>query len=203
MVTALPRQKYSLEEYFELEKNSEEKLEFWEGNVWSMSGASPVHERIVVNTGGHLRELLRGRKCSVFGSNLKVKVPVYSPYRYPDLSVYCGKGVYETMSGLEVLTNPQMIIEVLSPSTEAFDRGEKFTYYKSIPSFTEYLLIATNRPNITQFIKQSESEWIQREANGVDTALLLPAFDAQLLLSEIYLDVDFPQPNMNLLLVDR
>jgi len=203
MVTALPRQKYSLEEYFELEKNSEEKLEFWDGNVWSMSGASPVHERIVINVGGHLRDLLRGRKCSVFGSNLKVRVPIYSPYRYPDLSDYCGEGVFETMGGLEVLTNPQMIIEVLSPSTEAFDRGEKFTYYKSIPSFTEYLLIATNRPNITQFIKRSESEWVQREANGLEATLSLGAFAAELLLSEIYLDIEFPEPKSNLLLVDR
>ncbi|MGI8409843.1 MAG: Uma2 family endonuclease [Pyrinomonadaceae bacterium] len=203
MVTALPRQKYSLEEYFELEKNSEEKLEFWDGNVWSMSGASPVHERIVINVGGHLRDLLRDRKCSVFGSNLKVKVPVYSPYRYPDLSVYCGEGVFESMGGFEVLTNPQMIIEVLSLSTEAFDRGEKFTYYKSIPSFTEYLLVATNRPNITQFIKRSESEWVHREANGLEATLSLGAFAAELLLSEIYLDIEFPEPKSNLLLVDR
>ncbi len=95
-----------------------------------------------------------------------------------------------------------MIIEVLSPSTEAFDLGEKFSYYKSVPSFTEYLLVATNRPNITQFIKQSESEWVQREANGVDAWISLAAFDAEMLLSEIYLDIEFPEPKTNLLLVD-
>ena len=202
MVTALPQQKYTLEEYFELEKNSEEKFEYWDGNVWSMSGASLVHERVVSNSIFHLRTIL-GRKCSVFGSNLKVKVPVYSPYRYPDLSIYCGEGVYEKMGGLEVLTNPQIIIEVLSPSTEAFDRGEKFSYYKSIPSFIEYILIATNRPNITQFIKQSEREWINREATGMNSSLSLAAFDVELLLSEIYLDVEFPEPPKNLFLVDR
>lgn len=94
---ALPKQKYSLHEYFEIEKNSEEKFEYWDGNVWNMAGASPEHERIVVNIGGHLRELLRGKGGSVFGSNLKVKVPVHPPYRYPDLTVYCGKGIYEKM----------------------------------------------------------------------------------------------------------
>ena len=88
--------------------------------------------------GGHLRDIFRGKKCSVFGSNLKVKVPVYSPYRYPDLSAYCGEGIFEELGGMEILTNPQMIIEVLSDSTEAFDRGDKFTYYKSIPSFVEF-----------------------------------------------------------------
>ena len=202
-MTALPKRKYSLEEYFEIEKKSEEKFEYWDGSVWSMAGASPEHERIVVNVGGHLREIFRGRGCSVFGSNLKVQVPIYKPYRYPDLSIYCGKGIYEKMDGLDVLTNPQMLIEVLSPSTEAFDRGEKFTYYKSIESFTEYLLIATNRPLVTQFIKQSESEWIQREAAGLDGKLFSPTFDVEILLSEIYLDVEFPEPSQNLFLVDR
>jgi Uma2 family endonuclease len=191
-MTALPKQKYSLEEYFEIEKNSEEKFEYWDGNVCSMAGASPEHERVVVNAGGHFRELFRGRGCSVFGSNLKVKVPTYSPYRYPDLSAYCGQGIYEKMDGLDVLTNPQMLIEVLSPSTEAFDRGEKFSYYKSIASFTEYLLIAVNRPHVTQFIKQSESEWIQREAAGPDGKIFSPTFEVEILLSEIYLDVEFP-----------
>ncbi len=190
---ALQNQKYSLDEYLELEKSSEEKFEYWDGHVWSMSGASPVHERVVSNSIFHLRTIL-GRKCSVFGSNLKVKVPDYQPYRYPDLTVYCGEGIYETMGGLEVLTNPQMIIEVLSPSTEGFDRGEKFTYYKSIPSLVEYLLIATLRPHVTQFVKQSENEWIQREALGLEEKLIVSTFGVELSLSEIYLDIDFPEP---------
>ncbi len=202
-MTALPKHKYTLEEYFEIERESEEKYEYWDGNVWSMAGASPAHERIVINTGGHLREIFRGRGCSVFGSNLKVKVPIYNPYRYPDLSVYCGEGIYETMGKMEVLTNPQMLIEVLSPSTEAFDRGEKFTYYKSIKSFTEYILIAVNRPHVTQFIKQNEREWIQREASGLDENIFSPTFNIEILLSEIYLDVEFPEPPTNLFLVDR
>ena len=202
-MTALPKRKYSLQEYFEIEKNSEEKFEYWDGNIWSMAGASPGHEQIVVNTGAHLRELLRGRGCFIFSSNLKVKVPFYKPYRYPDLTTFCGKGIYEKMDGLDVLTNPQMLIEVLSPSIEAFDRGEKFTYYKSIESFTEYLLIATNRPLVTQFVKQSESEWIQREAAGLDGKLFSTTIDVEILLSEIYLDVEFPEPSQNLFLVDR
>ena len=200
---ALPKQKYTLEEYFELEKSSEEKYEYFDGNVWCMAGASPEHERIVVNIGGHLRELLRGRGCSVFSSNLKVKVPNYPPYRYPDLTAYCGQGIYEMMEGLEVLTNPQLIVEVLSPSTEAFDRGYKFSYYKSIPSFTEYLLVAANQPYVTQFIKRNENEWIQREAIGLEGKLVLPTFEVELLLSEVYLDVEFPEIPENLFLADR
>ncbi len=105
------------------------------------------------------------------------------------------------MDGLEVLTNLQMLVEVLSRSTEAFDRGDKFGYYKSIPSFTEYLLIAVNRPNITQFIKQNENEWLQREADGLDGKLFLSAFEVEILLSEVYLDVEFPPEEINLFTV--
>lgn len=202
-MSAIPKRKYSLDEYFEIERTSEEKFEYWDGNIWSMAGASPAHERIVVNAGAHLRELLRARGCSVFGSNLKVKVPFYTPYRYPDLSIYCGEGIYETMGGMEVLTNPQMLVEVLSPSTEAFDRGEKFTYYKSIESFTEYILIATNQPHVTQFIKRNEQEWIQREAVSLDGNILSPTFNVEISLAEIYLDVEFPESPTNLFLVDR
>lgn len=202
-MTALPKHKYSLEEYFQIERDSEEKFEYWDGNVRSMAGASPEHEQIVVNAGAHLREILRGRGCFVFSSNLKVKVPAYEPYRYPDLTAFCGQGIYETAGGMKLLTNPQMLIEVLSPSTEAFDRGNKFTYYKSIASFTEYILIATNRPHVTQFIKRNEREWIQREAIGLDEKLFSPTFNIEILLSEIYLDVEFPEPPINLFLVDR
>lgn len=202
-MTALPKHKYSLEEYFKIERESEEKFEYWDGSVWSMAGASPEHEQIVVNAGAHLRELLRGRGCFVFSSNLKVKVPVYAPYRYPDLTAFCGQGVYETAGKMKLLTNPQMLVEILSPSTEAFDRGDKFTYYKSIESFTEYIIIAVNRPHVTQFIKSSEREWIQREANRLEENIFSPTFDIELRLSEIYLDVEFPEPPVNLFLVDR
>lgn len=112
-------------------------------------------------------------------------------------------GLYEMVEGLEVLTNPQMLVEVLSPSTEAFDRGEKFSYYKSIESFTEYLLIASTRPHVTQFVKRNEEEWIQREARGLERKLFLQIFEVEISLAEIYLDVEFPEATDNLFLVDR
>ncbi len=201
-MTAQPKHRYSLKDYYDLEKNSEEKFEYWDGNVRSMAGASPAHERVVSNLIFHLQTILK-RNCSVFGSKLKVKVPIYAPYRYPDLTVYCGQGIYEMMDGLEVLINPQMLIEVLSPSTEAFDRGDKFSYYKSIESFTDYLLIAANRPYVTHFMKQNENEWVQREASGLDGKLILSTFEVEISLSEIYLDIEFPEDKQNLFLVDR
>lgn len=185
--------KYTLEEYFGLERNSEEKWEFWNGHVWCMSGASEPHENIVSNLLVHLRDKL-GRGCKVYASNLKVAVPDYPPYRYPDLSVNCKEAKLVKMGGLDVLTNPQMIVEVLSKSTEAFDRGEKFQFYKSIPSMTDYMLVATERPFITHFEKRSDTEWINRDAVGIDGDLPLPTFGVELLLSEVYLDVDLPEP---------
>src|ERR1043165_2366057 len=130
---AISKQKYTLEEYFELERNSEEKWEFWDGHVWCMSGASLIHEDIVANLIFALKSKLP-KGCFAAGSNVRVKVPEFPPYRYPDVTVVCGQRMKEVVSGLEILLNPQMIIEVLSPSTEAFDRGNKFKYYKSIPS---------------------------------------------------------------------
>jgi Uma2 family endonuclease len=185
-------QKYTLEEYFELERQSEEKWEFWDGNVWNMSGASFAHEDIVSN----LLRTLGNRLppgCRASGSNVKVKVPTYAPYRYPDVTIVCGKREFEVIGGLQVLLNPQAIIEVLSPSTEAFDRGAKFTYYKSIPSLTDYLLISASEPYVTCYLKRSENEWVQTEAQGIGASIMLPTFDVDLLLSEVYLDVDFPE----------
>ena len=202
-MTAVPEKKYTLEEYFEIEKSSEERYEYFDGNIWSMAGASPNHERIVSNSIFHLRTILN-KTCSVFGSNLKVKVPDFTPYRYPDLSVYCGEGKFEKMCGMDVLTNPQMIIEVLSDSTEAFDRGDKFAYYKSIESFVEYLLISTKRPFVSQFYKNENGEWVNRDVVGLDSAFYSPTFDVEILLSEIYLDVEFPvDEETNLFLVER
>ena len=200
MVAAIENQLYSLEEYFELELQSEERLEFWNGHVWSMAGASPIHERIVSNAIFHLRTLL-GRRCSVLGSNLRVNVPAYGPYRYPDLSVFCGEGIYKKIGGIDALTNPEVLIEVLSPKTESFDRGDKFILYKSIPSLKEYLLISTTRPSIVQLIKGTDNDWIQRDASGFEARLQLPSMNVELLLSDIFLDIKFPDPKSDLFLV--
>lgn len=182
---------YTLEEYAELEKSSEERLEFFEGNVWSMAGASPGHEDIVSNLITELKTKLRGRGCKVFGSNLRVKVPIYQPYRYPDVTGICETPIYEDFYGLEVLTNPALIVEVLSPSTEAFDLNEKFSYYKSIESFTEYLLIAQDAPLVTLYTKQGEGAWLHRQFDSLDATVYLSSLDCEISLAEIYLDIEF------------
>ncbi|HXG83894.1 MAG TPA: Uma2 family endonuclease [Pyrinomonadaceae bacterium] len=187
------KQNYTLEEYAELEKSSEERLEYFDGSVWSMAGASPKHEKIVGNTITALNIVLRERNCSVYSSNLRVKVPIYKPYRYPDVTALCEQPIFEDFYGLEVLVNPGLIVEILSPSTEAFDQSNKFTCYKSIESFTEYLLISQNRPHVALYTKQSETAWLHREYNRLDESVFLSSLDCEISLAEIYLGIEFPE----------
>ena len=187
------KQHHTLEEYFELERRSEERYEYWHGEVFCMSGVSPEHDQIESNAVFHLRSRLTGRPCRVFLANVRLKVPTAPPYRYADLSALCDQPQYEKIGGLEALTNPALIIEVLSESTEAYDRGDKFTHYKSIPQLSEYLLIAQHRPHVTQFIKQTEGSWLQHEFNDLTEVVKLVSLNCELPLSEIYQNVSFAQ----------
>lgn len=186
-----PHHRYTLEEYFALELASEDKYEFWDGEVYCMSGASLAHNQIARNLGTVIDTQLRERGCQTFPSDLRVKVPHYPPYRYPDLTALCGEPMIEQVGGLDVLVNPVLIIEVLSPSTEAFDRGDKFTYYKSIESFGEYLLIAQHRPHVTQLVKSEQGLWTHAEYNHLTDVVRCACVPCHLDLREIYRDVDF------------
>lgn len=191
----LPQEKlkYTLEEYLELDYESEEKIEFWDGNVFTFAGVSEIHDRIQGNAHFALRSKLQAGKCRVFLSDMRIKVPAYPPYRYPDLSALCGEAEFEKLGKQELLVNPSLIIEVLSDSTAEYDRGYKFTYYKSIESFTEYLLIAQDRPHVSQFVKQSDNSWLNHEFNALEDDFRVLSLDCRLDLSELYQDVVFPE----------
>jgi Uma2 family endonuclease len=189
---AQERRKYTLEEYLELDHNSEEKIEYWDGHIFTLAGASVSHNRIQRNILTALTNKLRGRSCEVFPSDMRVKVPAYPPYRYPDLSALCGEAEFEKLGRQELLVNPQLIVEILSDSTESFDHSYKFTYYKSIESFIEYVLVAQDRPHVSQFIKQSDNNWLHREFNSLDEQFHLASLDCEINLSELYRDVVFP-----------
>ncbi|HZH30880.1 MAG TPA: Uma2 family endonuclease [Pyrinomonadaceae bacterium] len=190
-MSSQPTHKYTLEEYFALELAGEEKYEFGNGEVFCMSGASLAHNQIARNIGTQLDTQLRARGCQSFPADLRVKVPSYPPYRYPDLTALCGQPEIERMGGLDMLVNPALIIEVLSSSTEAFDRGDKFTYYKSIPSFSEYILIAQHRPHVSQFVRQENGVWSFMEFNDLSESVRCASVPCVLALTEIYRDVVF------------
>ncbi len=192
-MVANPKKRYTLEEYFELERTSEERSEFWDGEIFCMSGASAVHNRILTNVIFHLRLKSQGRNCEVFSSDMRVKVPSAPPHRYPDLTAVCRTSQFEKIGGIDTLTNPALIVEVLSSSTEGYDRGEKFSHYKSIPSFGEYLLVAQHRPHVTQFIKHDARTWLQREYTDADAEFTLSSLVCELSLREIYEGVTFDE----------
>jgi Uma2 family endonuclease len=190
-MAANPERRYTLEEYLELERTSEERFEFWDGEIFCMSGASQAHDRILVNFIVHLSTRLDAAKCRVFSSDMRIKVPSAPPYRYADLSALCGEAQFEEIGGVDALTNPQLIVKVLSPSTEAYDRGDKFTHYKSIPTFSEYVLVAQHRPHVTHFFKGDDGRWMYDEANDLEAVLSLSSVGCELPLSEIYRGVSF------------
>jgi Uma2 family endonuclease len=198
-MAANPKRKYTLEEYFDLELSTNERFEYFDGEIFSMSGVSEQHDQIESNTHLALRLALRERGCRVFTASRRIKVPSLPPYRYADVSVVCGQPVFEKIGGVDVLTNPTLIIEVLSDSTEAYDRGDKFTHYKSIVSLREYVMAAQHRPHITQYVKQEDGSWSYAEVNELSARIQLPSIDCVLELSEIYPDVTFPaHPSPNL-----
>lgn len=191
-MAAHPKRKYTLEEYFDLELSTNERFEYLNGEIFSMSGGSDQHDQIETNSVILIGNKLRGRPCRVFSANMRIKVPSLPPYRYGDVSALCGEPSFEKIGGVDTLTNPALIIEVLSDSTEAYDRGDKFTHYKSIASLREYLLIAQHRAHITQYVKQENVSWSYNEVNEVSASLVLPSVDCVLELSEVYRDVTFP-----------
>ena len=188
-MAALAKRLYTLAEYLELEKHSEERYAYVRGEVVAMSGASLRHNRIVRNLLRAIDTRLEGKPCEVLPTDMRIKVPAALPYRYADLVVVCGEPVIEDMQGLELLVNPLVIIEVLSASTEAYDRGIKFFEYQSIASFQEYVLIAQDHPHITHYVRQEGGQWWRSDLHGAAAHLPLCVLDCMIPMADIYRQV--------------
>ena len=190
-MATIPEHHYTLEEYIELDKNSEERLEYFAGEVVSMSGGSLSHNRIEINviTGLHSRSA--NGKCSVLPADMRLKVPKAPPYRYADVVMVCASPVIEKIQGLDVLVNPALIVEILSESTEAYDRGNKFLAYQSIESFEEYLLIAQDKAYVTHYLRQPDGQWLRSDIEGVEHEVKLLTIGLSITLKEIYANVEF------------
>lgn len=193
-MAANPERRYTLEEYFELERKSEERFEYWNGEVSPMSGVSEEHAEVETNMITVLKNRLRGRVCRVFPANMRIKVPSNPPYRYADLSALWGEARFEEIGGVDSLINPALIVEILSDSTEAYDRGDKFTHYKSIAAFGEYLLVAQHRPHVTQLVRRPDGSWVYNEFNDLSDSVSLSSLGCELSLNEIYQNVSFASP---------
>ncbi|HWQ34091.1 MAG TPA: Uma2 family endonuclease [Blastocatellia bacterium] len=190
-MSAIPEHRYSLEEYLKLDLAAETRYEYFNGEIVDMAGGSLSHNLISSNLVQSLGRRLAEGPCTVLTADMHLKVPLAPPYRYADVSVVCGEIQTEQIGDVELLINPLLIVEVLSPATAAYDRGAKFTAYCSIPSFREYLLIAQDAPYVTQYVRQADGQWVRRDFEGLDSALTLPSLDCTLTLAEIYRRVSF------------
>jgi Uma2 family endonuclease len=184
MATAV---KVSPAEYLELERKAEFKSEYVDGTIVPVPGATEEHNLIEVNITGELRQQLKGRDCKVYGGNMKVRVPVR--YRYPDATVVCGTPMFED-SETDVLLNPTVIFEILSKSTQTYDRTDKFAEYRQRESLQAYILVSQIMPRIEIYRRQG-SDWIFSEMSGLDKVLRLESIGCTLNLSEVYEKVEF------------
>ena len=163
-MSTLAQQYYTPEEYLALERKAEYKSEYINGEIYAMSGASRAHILITVNLTRELSTQLRGRPCEVYASDMRVKVSPTGMYTYPDVAAVCGEARFED-GQVDTLTNPSVIIEVLSPSTEAYDRGEKFAHYRKLQSLAEYVLVAQDKMRVEHFARHGErgEQWVLTE----------------------------------------
>jgi Uma2 family endonuclease len=186
-----PRPRLTPEDYLAIERSAEVKSEYFDGEIFAMAGASELHNLIVINTIRELSIQLKKRPCKVYANDMRVKVSLTGLFAYPDVVVVCGKTHFDD-SHLDTLLNPTLIVEVLSDSTEAYDRGRKFEHYRKLESLAEYVLIAQHRPHVESYRRQPEQRWVLTESDGLDGSLRLDAIDCELALAEIYDKVEFP-----------
>jgi Uma2 family endonuclease len=190
-MASLPDAPLTEEQYLRIEREAEFKSEFHDGRMYAMAGASPNHALL---TGAMISQLYRQMPagCRVFSSDLRIKVAPAGLYTYPDCSVICGDLQFSG-DQKDVVTNPLLIVEVLSPSTEGYDRGKKFESYRTIESFREYLLIHQDRRHVEHYSKQDDGSWVLREHSGVEGLVSIARLGVQISLGELYasaLDLD-------------
>jgi Uma2 family endonuclease len=196
-MTALAHHIWTEEEYLAFERTQDTKHEFYQGAVYAMVGASKNHVLIATNTSTTLNLQLRKRPCQVYQTDLRLKVTPSGLYTYPDISVVCGEPLFSDDKP-DTLLNPILIVEVLSPSTEAYDRGKKFEFYRTLESLQEYVLITQDNPHIESFLRQSSGAWLFQEAVGLESSLELSSIQCTLALADVYEKVTFesePSPS--------
>lgn len=182
-----PIPQHTLDEYLALEASTREKHEFFRGEIFAMGGASALHNLIVMNTGAEIRQQLRGKPRRVYPSDLRVMVSPGGLYTYPDVVVVCGPENFEQPG--DTLTNPTVLVEVLSASSEAYDRGAKFEQYRALASLRGYLLIAQDRVLVEHYARQVDDRWLLTACNRADDIVVIEALECRIAVAEIYLNV--------------
>ncbi len=177
-------------DYLRLERQADARSEFFDGEMFPMAGGTRAHSLMATNLCAELRNLLKSTGCLVYNADLRIKVEATGLVTYPDASVVCGEQRFLDENE-DTLLNPMLLIEVLSDSTEAYDRGKKFEHYRQIPSCREYLLVSQREPRIEQYIRQPSGEWILKEAAGLEASLHVTCLNVALRLAEVFAKVEF------------
>ena len=175
---------YTPEEYLALERKATLKSEYINGEIFAMSGASLAHTRITADIVTELNNQLRGQGCEVISNDMRVKTGPKSAYFYPDIVVFCGEPQVED-NMFDTLLNPILVVEVLSPSTEAFDRCEKFRHYQELASLREYILVSQDRIRVEHY-RLTQTQWVQTEFRAPEDVLPLASIGCELSLADIY-----------------
>lgn len=190
MGAALALARITPEEYLHFERQSEIKHEYFDGEIFAMAGASRRHCKISANIMRVIGNQLHKTNCNVYANDFRVKIKETGLYTYPDIIVTCGKEILEDQVK-DTLLNPLILIEILSPSTEKYDRGKKFVHYRQIESLQNYVLISQEEPRIEVFQRQPNDQWLFSEKSGLENSIEIPAINYLLSLLEVYDKVDF------------
>ncbi len=182
---AYSKQKMTIEEYLEFENAATEKHEYYQGEIFAMSGAKLAHNEIVVNTLSSIKQFLKGKSCKPYGSDLRIYIEKNTLFTYPDISVFCGEVLTLNDDQWNAL-NPVIIIEVLSPSTKNYNRGTKFKLYREIPTLKEYVLIDSETINVEIFAVNPEGYWELREYKDINDTVEISHIAMQLSMEDIY-----------------
>lgn len=184
-MSSQPKLRCTPEEYLALERKADYKSEYVNGEIFAMSGASEQHNLIVLNVAVALHTQFRNRPCKVYANDMRVKVSPTGLYTYPDVVALCGEPQFDD-DQKDTLLNPVVIIEVLSPSTEAYDRGGKFGHYRKLAALQEYVLLSQDKPHIEHYMRQPDNHWLLSEASTLQDTMRLPSIHCTLALAEVY-----------------
>jgi Uma2 family endonuclease len=188
-MSAIPHQKMTPAEYLAFERSSEERHEYLDGEIFLMSGGSPKHSQIAISLSFFVYGQLRQKPCTVYNSDQRVQVSNTGLYTYPDLSIVCGDPQFDEDG--DNLLNPTVLIEVLSPTTESYDRGKKFQHYRTLASLQEYVLIGQDSPRIERYTRQPDNQWLLADAAGLEARIELVSIGCTLALADVYEKVTF------------
>ena len=192
-MSSIPKHFLNAEEYLAFERRSQFRSEFYQGEMFAMTGASRKHNLITLNIARRISEALDNRPCETYSNDMRVKVSLSGLYTYPDVVATCESPQFED-DFVDTLLNPQAIVEVVSESTESYDRGKKFAHYRRIPSLKDYLLVSQDRVMVEHYMREPNNRWLLTEISQLEESVNLLSIDCRLRLADIYAKVDLSSP---------